>query len=202
MIRRALLVGLLFAGLSLSGCSTSSSEAQLQPAEMQEKAERITLVSSANPKKVLPAFRDFTWGNEYNLVLSAVDSKSEYQLKAYIRSEIIRYLETKGYVYQPDPVQADVVIGFLFALQDDVANADIQENFGLLPRLRAAKVNLPGYKQGTVMLNVLSADLKKVYWRSAMQGINDLDKIQEDKTGKRLQSVLGIMMGDFPPAGR
>jgi hypothetical protein len=194
MIRRALLVGLLFAGLSLSGCSTSSSEAQLQPAEMQEKAERITLVSSANPKKVLPAFRDFTWGNEYNLVLSAVDSKSEYQLKAYIRSEIIRYLETKGYVY--------VVIGFLFALQDDVANADIQENFGLLPRLRAAKVNLLGYKQGTVMLNVLSADLKKVYWRSAMQGINDLDKIQEDKTGERLQSVLGIMMGDFPPAGR
>ncbi|PKH04502.1 DUF4136 domain-containing protein, partial [Psychromonas sp. MB-3u-54] len=67
---------------------------------------------------------------------------------------------------------------------------------------RTAKVHLPGYKQGTVMLNVLSADLNKVYWRSAMQGINDLEQIKEDETGERLQSVLGIMMGDFPSAGR
>jgi hypothetical protein len=202
MRRMFLLVGLSVAWLSLSGCSASSPETELQQAEMQKEAQRITLVSSANPKDVLPAFRDFTWKNEYNLVLSAVDSKSEYKLKAYIRSEIIRYLASKDYVYQPDPMQADVVIGFLFALEDDRGNADIQQKFGLLPRLRGAKVNSLPYKQGTVMLNVLSADLEKVYWRSAMQGIKDLEKMQDDKTGERLQSVLGIMMGNFPPAGR
>jgi hypothetical protein len=202
MRRMFLLAGLLVAWLSLNGCTALSPEAKLQQAEMQKEAQRITLVSSANPKDVLPAFRDFTWKNEYNLVLSAVDSKSEYKLKAYIRSEIIRYLASKDYVYQPDPMQADVVIGFLFALEDDRGNADIQQKFGLLPRLRGAKVNSLPYKQGTVMLNVLSADLEKVYWRSAMQGIKDLEKMQDDKTGERLQSVLGIMMGNFPPAGR
>lgn len=202
MRRMVLLVGLLVAWFSLSGCTASSPEAQLQQAEMQKEAERITLVSSASPKKVLPAFTNFTWNNEYNLVLSAADNKSEQQFKAYIRSEIIRYLATKGYVYQPDPMQADVVLGFLFALEDDVADAGIQQKFGLLPGLRAAKVNPPRYKQGTVMLNVISADLQKVYWRSAMQGINDLEKMQDDKTGERMQSVLDIMMGNFPPAGR
>ncbi|ABM04819.1 predicted lipoprotein [Psychromonas ingrahamii 37] len=201
MRKTVLLVGFLVAWLSLSGCTALSPEAKLQQAEIQKEVQRITLVSSANPKNVLPAFTDFTWNNEYNLVLSAVDSKREQQLKVYIRSEIIRYLAIKGYVYQPDPVQADVVIGFLFALEDQRADGAIQQNFGLLPRLHGAKVNFPGYKQGTVMLNVLSADLKKVYWRSAMQGIKDLEKMQDDPTGKKIQSILGIMMGNFPPAG-
>ncbi|MFT7053852.1 MAG: hypothetical protein ACJAU1_001409 [Psychromonas sp.] len=202
-MRRMVLVGaLLVTWLSLSGCSTSSPEAKLQQAEMQKQAQRITLVSSASPTDVLPAFTNFTWNNEYNQVLSADDNKSEQQFKAYVRSEIIRYLATKGYVYQADPAQAEVVLGFLFVLDDDSANARIQQNFGLLPRLRAARVNSPHYKQGTVMLNVLSADLKKVYWRSAMQGLTDLDKMPNDKTGERMQSVLAIMMGNFPPAGR
>lgn len=202
MRRTFLLLGLLIAGLSLTGCSSPSSGAKSQKSEMDNKEERITLVSSANPSDVLPAFTSFAWDDEYNLVLSAADYKGEEQFKAYIRSEIIRYLETKGYVYQANPMQANVVLGFLVALKDDNANAGIQKKFGVLPRLHATKVNSPRYKQGTLMLNVLSADLKKVYWRSAMQGVTDLDKMQNDITSARMQSVLGIMMGNFPPAGR
>jgi len=202
MRRMFLLVGVLVAYLSLSGCTSSSPEDKLIQAEMQKQAQRITLVSSASPADVLPAFTNFTWDNEYNQVLSAADYRSEQRFKTYARSEIIRYLATKGYVYQADPTKAEVVLGFLFALDDDKANARIQQNFGLLPQLRAIKPNSPRYKQGTVMLNVISADLKKVYWRSAMQGIKDLDKMPDDKTGERIQSVLNIMMGNFPPAGR
>ncbi|MFT6927091.1 MAG: hypothetical protein ACJAZP_002720 [Psychromonas sp.] len=202
MRKIVLLVGLLVAGLSLSGCSASSPETPSKQAEVQQKVKRITLVSSASPRDVLPAFTTFTWNNDYNLVLSGADNINEQRAKAYIRREIIRYLETKGYVYQPNPVHADVVLGFLFALEDNRANADIQTKFGLLPRLRSAKANPARYRQGTVMLNVLSADLKKVYWRSAMQGVKDLDKMPSDKTDERIQSVLNIMMGDFPTAGR
>lgn len=200
MRKMVLLFGLLVFGFSLSGC-TVSPETETE-SEMQKQAARITLVSSASPRDALPAFTNFTWNNEYNLVLSADDNKSEQRFKAYVRSEIIRYLATKGYVYQADPAQAEVVLGFLFALKDDRADAGIQTKFGLLPRLRAAKVNPPRYTQGTVMLNVISADLKKVYWRSAMQGLKDLEKMPDDKTGERMQSVLGFMLGNFPPAGR
>jgi|GEM_PF-2477191 len=203
MRKMVLLVGLLVAYLSLSGCSASSPEAKLQQAVMQKQAQRITLVSSASPKDVLPAFTNFTWNNEFSQILSGADNnRSEQRFQTYIRSEIISYLATKGYVYQADPTKAEVVLGFLFALEDDRANARIQQNFGLLPGLRAVKVNSPRYKQGTVMLNVISADLKKVYWRAAMQGIKDLEKMQDDKTGERMQSVLDIMMGNFPSAGR
>ena len=200
MRKMVLLFGLLVFGFSLSGC-TVSPETEME-SEMQKQAARITLVSSASPRDALPAFTNFTWNNEYNLVLSADDNKSEQRFKAYVRSEIIRYLATKGYVYQADPAQAEVVLGFLFALKDDRADAGIQTKFGLLPRLRAAKVNPPRYTKGTVMLNVISADLKKVYWRSAMQGLQDLEKMPDDKTGERMQSVLDIMLGNFPPAGR
>jgi hypothetical protein len=202
MKKTFLLVAVLLAGLSIAGCSSPSSKAESQQAKMDNKEDRITLVSSANPPDVLPAFTYFTWDNEYNQVLSAEDYKGEEQFKAYIRREIIRYLETKGYVYQANPMQADVVLGFLVALKDDNANAGVQKRFGVLPRLHATKVNSPRYEQGTLMLNVLSADLKKVYWRSAMQGVTDLEKMQGDITSERIQSVLDIMMGNFPPAGR
>jgi len=202
MKRMFLLVGFLVAYLSLSGCTSSSPEDKLKQAEMQKQAQRITLVSSAKPKDVLPAFTNFTWDNEFSLVLSAADNRSDQRFKTYARSEIIRYLATKGYAYQADPSKAEAVLGFLFVLDDDRANARIQQNFGLLPQVRAIKANSPRYKQGTVMLNVISADMTKVYWRSGMQGVVDLEKMQDDKTGEKMQSVLNIMMGNFPPAGR
>jgi len=202
MRRMVLLVGLLASLLSIIGCTTGTSEAEVQQTEMQKKAERITVVSSANPADVLPAFTSFTWNNKYNLVLSALDNENEQQIKDYIRTEIILYLATKGYVYQADPLQADVVVGFLFALEDDVADELIQEKFGLLPGLNASRVNDPRYKKGTVLLNVVSKDLKKVYWRSAMQGFVDLAKTQDGERSVRMQAILQIMMGRFPQAGR
>lgn len=202
MRRKVLLIGLLVSLLSVIGCSTTPTETESQQAEAQKKAQRIMVVSSGNPVNVLPAFTSFTWSDEYNLVLSAVNKQSEEQLKEYIRDEIISYLETKGYVYQADPLQADVVLGFLFALEDDVADKQIEERFGLLPGLSAGAVNDPRYRKGTLLLSVISNDLKKVYWRSAMQGFVDLANMQDENRSEKMQSVLQIMMGKFPQAGR
>jgi len=202
MGRKVLLIGLLVSLLSVIGCSTTSTESESPQAETEKKTQRITVVSSGNPVNVLPAFTSFTWNDEYNLVLSAANRQSEKQLKEDIRDEISSYLAGKGYVYQADPLQADVVLGFLFALEDDVADRLIEERFGLLPGLSASGVNDPRYRKGTLLLNVLSKDLKKVYWRSAMQGFVDLANMQDDNRSVKMQSVLQIMMGKFPQAGR
>ena len=202
MRKKLLLAGLLVSLLSVAGCTTTSTDSESKQAAAQKKAQRITVVSSANPVDVLPAFTSFTWNNQYNLVLSATDNQSEEQLKEHIRGEIIQYLAGKGYLYQEDPLKADVVMGFLFSLEDDIADREIEERFGLLPGVNAKRIDDPRYRKGTLLLNVLSKDLKKVYWRSAMQGFVDLADTQDANRSAKMQSVLQIMMGDFPQAGR
>ena len=202
-MRKIVLWVSLFASLSmLFACSYSSEEEQLQLAETQSEVQRVTIVSSGEPANVLPAFTSFTWNEDYNKVLSAVDDSSEYEMKSYIRAQLIQYLATKGYVYQADPMQADVVVGFLFALETDVADELIQQRFGLLPGLNVDGIDDPRYEKGSLLLSVMSADLSAVYWRSALQGLVDLEKGINDPSNERMQSILSMMMGRFPQAGR
>ena len=193
MKKIAVTVSLLVSLFALAACSSSPSEPQIE----QVKVERMTVVSSAEPAEVLPAFTTFTWNDSYNPVLSAVNDKQKNAVKTYIRDEVITYLKTKGYRYQADPAQADMVIGFLFALEDARADKTIRSKFGYLPGMTKS-----GYKKGTFLLTVLDAQLKNVYWRSAVQGFVDLEKDRQNENGVRMQNILEIMMGGFPKAGR
>lgn len=192
-------IGLFFL---LSGCAHYEKEKQLEEVEQQKTAQRMTVVSSGKPASVLPAFTTFTWNDEYTRVLSAINGNNESEIKTYIKEEIITYLRSKGYVYQSDPIQADVVIGFLFALEDDAADQLIQEKFGLLPGLNKDVMKGTRYSKGSFLLALLDTDLKQVYWRSAMQGFVDLEKDKNDPETDRMQAILRMMMGDFPKAGR
>lgn len=196
MKKMAVTLACLISLVALGACSSSVQE-QTQQAKVQKKAERMTVVSSAEPAEVLPAFTTFTWNDGYNPVLSAVNDKQKNAVKTYIRDEVITYLKTKGYRYQADPDQADMVIGFLFALQDARADKTIRSKFGSLPGITKS-----GYKKGTFLLTVLDAQLKNVYWRSAVQGLVDLEKDRQDVNSVRMQNILEIMMGGFPKAGR
>lgn len=194
-----LIISSVFLLLTVSACSELVTEA---PAVEQAQTQRLTVVSSGKPAEALPAFTTFAWNEQYNLVLSAVSEESEAVIKGYIRKQIITYLKNKGYQYQPDPAQADVVIGFLFALEDDIADRSIQEKFGLLPGLHKNSALTSRYEKGTFLLSVLDANLKTVYWRSAMQGFVDLEKDRSEPSSPRMQIILQSMMGGFPEAGR
>ncbi|MCK5819155.1 MAG: DUF4136 domain-containing protein [Psychromonas sp.] len=181
----------------LNSCTT-------KPAKHQShaKLQRETIVSSGDPAKVLPAFTTFAWSDEYSKVLSTENTKYQLRINKHIKKQIIQYLKTKGYVYQPDPIQADVVIGFLFALNNEVADANIQAKFGLLPGVSNRGVNKNKYAKGTFLLVVLDNKLSTVYWRSAMQGFVNMDKDIENMQGDRFQFILNLMMGKFPLAGQ
>jgi len=197
MKKMVLVLSFIASFFVLTGCSSS-----VEQVEQQRKASRMTVVSSAKPVDVLPAFKTFTWNEEYSRVLSAINEDSERDIQQYIRNEIIRYLKTKGYEYQPDPIQADVVIGFLFALEDDLADQKIQDKFGLLPGISSQGITDKRYEKGSVLLAVLDTRLEQVYWRSAMQGFVDFEKDKNDDDTDKMQTVLGMMMGGFPQAGR
>ena len=189
--------------IALSACSSLLTDSPIvDDVKELKQAQRMTIISSGKPVDVLPAFKSFTWDEQYNVVLSAVNESSKKEVKNYIRDQLRTYLLSKGYHYQSDPIRADVVIGFLFALEDDIADITIQEKFGILPGLHKNSVTMARYEKGTFLLSVLDTQLKVVYWRSAMQGFVDLDKDRSDPQGMHMQMILQSMMGGFPKAGQ
>lgn len=200
MKNMCLLLSLILSSVLLIGCS--STPEKVEKFQLERKTSRMTVVSSAKPRDVLPAFKSFTWNDEYSRVLSAINDNSEKDIQQYIRNEIILYLKSKGYVYQPDPQQADVVIGFLFALEDDLADQRIQQKFGLLPGINSHGITNVRYEKGTLLLTVLDTKLDRVYWRSAMQGFVDFEKDRSDDSHDHMQTVLRMMMHGFPKAGQ
>jgi len=183
--------------LVLAGCSST-----VEDNAQERKTTRVIVVISAKPADVLPAFHTFTWNEKYSRVLSAINEDSEKDIQQYIRNQIIHYLKTKGYEYQPDPAEADVVIGFLFALEDDLADQKIQDRFGLLPGVSKSGVTDKRYEKGSLLFAVLDNNLEQVYWRSAMQGFVDFEKNRSAPNNESFQAVLEMMMGGFPNAGR
>ena len=186
----------------LTACSNTSTETPRQVEKESPKSERLVVISSAEPAKVLPAFTTFSWNEGYSAVLSADSIQQENAVKMHIRNELTTYLKSKGYQYQLDSSKADVVLGFLFSLKDTMANKPLRAKFGLLPVLKSKKVTRVGYKEGTFMLTVLNADLKKVYWRSGLEGFVDFEKDRTEQNGEDLQAILGSMLNGFPKAGR
>ncbi len=197
-----LVISLLISAVFLSACSNSPSQQEVEQAQAEKRSARVTIVSSGKPQDVLPAFKTFTWNSQYSRVLSAVNQNDAQLLKSHIQQQLINYLSTKGYVYQSDPSKADIVIGFLFALEDDIADATIQDKFGLLPGLNEQGMQKVQYEKGTLLLAALDNELKQVYWRSALQGFVDMEDEINDQGGERMQAILHMMLGGFPAAGR
>ncbi|AGH82234.1 lipoprotein [Psychromonas sp. CNPT3] len=188
--------------LALFACSSPSNDVAPVSQKSPEKTQRLTVVSSGDPAQVLPAFNTFSWDDSYSYVLSASANKNQNEIRAYLQTEIIKYLATKGYVYEADRAKADMVVGFLFALENDVADAKIERKFGLLPHLNSDAIKDVRYEKGSFLLLLLDPDLQKVYWRSAIQGFVNLDGPNGMTDSQRMQWILKLMMGRFPIAGR
>ncbi|WP_166372119.1 DUF4136 domain-containing protein [Psychromonas sp. SA13A] len=195
-----LLFAMIGIQLALYGCSSLTTTDAT--AQTTSNTQRLMIVSSGNPPDVLPAFTTYTWSDQYNQVLSGVAGQNQQQLKGYIRNQITTYLSSKGYQYRADPKQADIVVGFLFALEDDIADQTIQQRFGLLPGLTRSNVNDPRYEKGSLLLAALDNQEKTVYWRSAVQGFVDLEQDRMESGSVRMQYILSMMLGGFPQAGK
>jgi len=161
----------------------------------------LTVVSSGDPADVLPAFTTYTWSAEHRNVLSSMPKKGKQELKNYLSEEIKYNLSQKGYQYTDNAAQADVVIGFLFALEDAIADRTIQEKFGLLPGLSGTDMTNPRYEKGSFLFAVFDNKDNLIYWRTAAQGFVDLEKDKEDKSSDRFQKILSMMLNGFPRAG-
>ena len=188
----------------LLGCTHNASVTtnHTETAKESNKDPALIMVSSGKAHLLLPAFTTYTWSPEYNRILFGNKKNNEIKLQKYIREEIISYLKQKGYLYEENPEQADVIIGFLFAIKDDVGNKKLQQRFGLLPSVIRNRVNTPRYQEGTFILAVLDNKGSKTYWRGGVKGLLNLEKEVKSKNNPLFPNVINLLLDDFPFAGK
>ncbi|RBW44942.1 DUF4136 domain-containing protein [Psychromonas sp. B3M02] len=196
-MKKHLLFLLVAVQLVLAGCTSTpvvKEEPIIEP-------EPLTLVSSGKPSKVLPSFTTYSWNDDYNFVL-AKEEATMLVLTPYIRQQVAKYMSSKGYKLVSNPDQAEMVIGFLFAADDVIANNQVEQRFGLIPGTVREKGADPRYKKGSLILSAMDNRTTKIYWRSAVRGFSDLERDKVTTNGSKMQYILSMLLGDFPEAGR
>ncbi|MGJ8580951.1 MAG: DUF4136 domain-containing protein, partial [Psychromonas sp.] len=136
--------------LGLAGCTTTP----VAEEAVNVEPEPLVLVSSGKPSKVLPAFTTYSWNDDYNFVL-AKEEATMLVLTPYIREQIEMYMSDKGYKLVGQGERSEIVIGFLFAADDVIANNQVEQRFGLIPGTVRHKGSDPRYNKGSLILSAL-----------------------------------------------
>ena len=182
--------------LGLTACSDSISQAQVSV----EKAKRTTIVSASQPADVIPASWTYSWTERVNIV-PPHEKFNQDTVKKEFRAAVRTAMEQKGYRFEPVAEQADLLMGFLVAMESSMRDEEIGALFGLSPGLMSSGEDPERYEKGTVVIAVLNPVNQQVYWHTALQGFADFEQTKPG-VQSRLNGLVAQMLSDFPLAGK
>jgi hypothetical protein len=105
------------------------------------------------------------------------------------RRERIRILNAKT-------ITSDLLIGFTMALESELSDQQISQNYGIAPGLSSNKDKMNNYEKGTVIIDVADAESRTLIWRGALQALVSSD-IPEDVRRERINKAVKMLMDDF-----
>ncbi|MCE2573518.1 DUF4136 domain-containing protein [Motilimonas eburnea] len=180
----------------LAACSESESNTS---DAANDSLKRTTIVSDSTPKQSIPIAKSYTFVDKVNVVVE--DSRLEpAQVQQEIRNAIAAVMQDKGYTYEPDLAKADLVMGFLLALESGVSDQQLIAKFGLSPGL--VSLNSDGrYEKATLVVGAMATDTETLYWKSMLQGFADFERAR-DESERRLDTLVAQMLSDLPQAGQ
>ncbi len=179
----------------LAACSKSETTA----VEAASKdVQRTTIVSDATPKQSIPISKSYTFVDQVNVVV-ADPRLDQQQVQEEIRNAIAAVMQEKGYTYEPELAQADLVMGFVLALESGVSDEQLIAKFGLSPGL--VSISHDGrYEKATLVLGAMATDTETIFWKSMLQGFADFERTQQESE-RRVDGLVAQMLAELPKAG-
>ncbi|MFO6425476.1 DUF4136 domain-containing protein [Motilimonas sp. KMU-193] len=161
--------------------------------------QRTTIVSDATPKQSIPISKSYTFADKVNVVV-ADPRLDQQQVQEEIRNAIAAVMQEKGYTYQPELAQADLVMGFVLALESAVTDQQLIAKFGLSPGLMSIASD-GRYEKATLVLGAMATDTETIYWKSMLQGFADFERDRKESE-RRIDLLVAQMLSDLPQAGQ
>lgn len=123
-----------------------------------------------------------------------VSLKPEEQKTVYQRykNAIIENLQEDGYFLTENPAQAKFFVGFAVAIEGDLADQKITDEFGVMPGLPSTK----DQEKGSLLLYIADGATQELVWRSTVQGFVRAD-LSDDERKVRTEKVIEMALNNF-----
>lgn len=175
--------------LMMIGCAQQQTSSG-QAATVQ--ATPFSVVATGDSNFNASQAQTFSWSSSMQ-ELTGVPRLNEVALRDMLKDSISRNLNAKGYRYQGEQGQGDLVVGYSVSLDDSEMNSDAARRSGVIPSLNFSTPDPEKYEKGTIVIEVTQSANGIVAWRSALQGFSIIDLEDADRR-KRLDGMVARML--------
>ena len=115
-----------------------------------------------------------------------------------LKQSIEQEMQNKGYRQIADAEQADLNISFMATLESSMGDAEIAQQYGLVPGLMVHNVDKNHYEKGTLIFDVVNPKTNQLAWRTAGQALASLGDIPLAQRKSRIDVFVKKLLAFLP----
>jgi len=182
-------LGIFFFGGALLVTHSQASE--------NPELQRTSIVVVSQPEFKLHSKQLFAWADNYADVSGAL-IKSEFSVQQLIDVAIKQALNTKGSGFQ-SKTENSLLVQYHVSLESEMDDTALAINYGLAPGLRANSSATKKHERGTLVVDFIDPQLKKVVWRGAIGVFTGIEKTSQARQ-QRVNTLLSELFSGLPSA--
>ena len=180
---------LLFASiLVLSGCDTTS-----KPNDMPRELRQSSVVSTSTPDFAPQAGATLAWKSDLRVKLSP-GVNGDPGMVAFIKSEVDRQLQAKGYGFAPADITPTFHLEGVLIMGDELNETQLRDALGFDPGLVGKDTT---YEKGSLLLFLIDPVSLQTKWLAVVQVFAAPD-LPADVRQERARFGVGQLMSALP----
>jgi hypothetical protein len=171
--------------ICLSGIS-SNALAEVSPELMRSSAVVVT-----QPEFSAIKLKVFSWADKHADISEGL-KKSDFSVSALIDTAIKSALEKKAYTFEKSKKNS-MLIMYHASLASEINDIALTLKYGLSPGLRGNSAEAKEHERGTLVVDIIDPQLKKVVWRGAVEVFTGIEDTKEGRQNR----VNGLLVELF-----
>jgi len=170
------------------------SSAGLVKAESPPELQRSSIVVVSQPEFKIEPDQQFSWADNYADISGAL-KKSDFSVQQLIDKAIYQALKSKGMSIKP-AAEKGLLIQYHVSLESEMDDTALAINYGLAPGLRANNPATRKHERGTLVVDFVDPQLKKVVWRGAIGVFTGIENSEHGRQ-QRVNGLLDELFGNL-----
>lgn len=160
-------------------------------AEVNPELMRSSAVVVTQPEFSAIKLKAFSWADKHADISDGL-KKSDFSVSALIDTAIKSALKKKAYTFE-ETKKNSMLIMYHVSLASEISDIDLTLKYGLSPGLRGNSAEAKEHERGTLVVDIIDPQLKKVVWRGAVEVFTGIENTKEGRQNR----VNGLLVELF-----
>lgn len=156
-------------------------------AEVSPELMRSSVVVVTQPEFSVIQLKAFSWADKHADISDGF-KKSDFSVSALIDTAIKNALKQKAYAFVKNSKNS-MLIMYHVSLASEIDDMTLVLKYGLSPGLRGNSAEAKEHERGTLVVDIIDPQLKKLVWRGAVEVFIGIEDTQEGRQ-KRVNGLL------------